>query len=88
MHFELPIVAFDTNGMHDTLSDESAILVPLEGKNPKEAAEAFVQDTMMLMNMSNDEIKSLGKRAHERLVKVHSAKGVASFIEKMCNDPE
>ena len=88
MHFELPIVAFDTNGMHDTLSDESAILVPLEGKNPKDATEAFVQCTMLLMNMSNDKIKSLGKHAHERLSNVHSAKGVASFIEKMCNDPE
>lgn len=32
MAFEKPIVAYDLNGMHDTLSPESAILVNIDGK--------------------------------------------------------
>lgn len=86
MNFELPIVAFDANGMHDTLSKDCAILIPLREKEPKEATEAFTRGVMALMSMPSEESKLMGKLAHRRLCEVHSAEGVRKFIESIVDN--
>lgn len=81
MAFEKPIVAFDLNGMHDTLSPQSAILVNIDGKTPLEAKEAFSDGMKKLMLLTKAEKNKMGLAAHERLETVHSAAGVRKYIE-------
>lgn len=83
MYFELPIVAFDANGMHDTLSQECAVMVPLQGKTPEEATAAFEIGVETLLSMTPQQRKNMGCLAHERLQKIHSSVGVMCFIRSL-----
>ena len=81
MAFEKPIVAYDLNGMHDTLSPESAILVNIDGKTPSEAKDAFWVGMQKLLCMSQTEKNRMGLAARKRLETVHSAAGVKNYIQ-------
>ena len=81
MAFEKPIVAYDLNGMHDTLSPESAILVNIDGKTPSEAKDAFWMGMQKLLCMSQTEKNRMGLAARKRLETVHSAAGVKNYIQ-------
>lgn len=81
MAFEKPIVAYDLNGMHDTLSPDSAILVNVDGKTPSEAKDAFWVGMQKLLCMSQTEKNRMGLAARKRLETVHSAAGVKNYIQ-------
>ena len=81
MAFEKPIVAYDLNGMHDTLSPEGAILVNIDGKTPSEAKDAFLVGMQKLLCMSRTEKDRMGLAARKRLETVHSAAGVKNYIQ-------
>ena len=81
MAFRKPIVAFDLNGMHDTLSSESAILVNIDGMTPSESRTEFYKGIKRLLELSDTESCSMGAAAYKRLETVHSADGVKKYIK-------
>lgn len=81
MAFRKPIVAFDLNGMHDTLSSKSAILVNIDGMTPSESRTEFYKGIKRLLELSDTESCSMGAAAYKRLETVHSADGVKKYIK-------
>lgn len=83
MALSVPIVAYDLNGIHDTLDDSCAYLVKTDHDKPLYANLKFADALLKMMSIPSDQRQKMGQAGRQRLITVHSADGVAGFIRKM-----
>lgn len=80
MYYAKPIVAFDTNGMHDTLSKECAVLVKIDENSAEQTNINFSEAAVGLAKLDDSKKSQMGNQGHLRLEKYFYAENISDFI--------
>lgn len=83
MAYEIPIIAFDVNGIHDTLKDSEAVLVNIDQKSPQEAKQLFMNALDSCLKMDDNHLKRIGESERTALIHNFSCEGVSAFIDAL-----
>lgn len=67
MFYEKPIVAFDTNGIHDTLSADCSVLAMIDETNAEKTNQNFTKAVLQLLEMPEKDWLDMGKNGKKRL---------------------
>lgn len=83
MYYQKPIVAFDVNGMHDTLDNKCAFLAEVNENSIIETNNNFVNCVIKLSKMNAMEMQCMGENGKDRLEKQFYPEIAEEFIAKL-----
>lgn len=83
MYFQKPIVAFDINGIHDTLDQNCAILASVDGMSAKQTNQNFVDSVVKLARFEVSKWEELGKSGKKRLEQCFYTENTSAFISDL-----
>lgn len=86
MFYEKPIVAFDTNGIHDTLSEKCALLAKIVQGDAEQTNRNFVEAVLRLMELPEQEQKAMGRYGKKRLKDVFYADSLQKWLADLLRE--
>lgn len=86
MYYQKPIVAFDTNGMHDTLTKHGSVLAEIDPKSAEKTNQNFIDAAVSLVKMTEAERTFMGKNGREHLEKTFYARNIQEWMNKVISE--
>lgn len=86
MYYQKPIVAFDTNGMHDTLSKDGSVLAKLALESVEQTNRNFIDAAVSLVQMTEAERTIMGRNGREHLEQTFYAENIQKWIHHVISD--